>query len=307
MIYKLGPEEKPIEVSLEEMGSDPASEYLVVVSFKELEEVAVPLQLEEKPLKECLRGGMTKYESQNGFDYMAVNVPDEQDQRRSSKRICIYFREKMLLFACKDAPVAEKLAKAVSEMEGKNLSLQKTLYTFFDRLTSDDSYVLDRIESETDHLEEGLITSRKKDCVKEIVRLRKQLTQLKKYYEQMMVITESILENGNGLFATDGLKYFKMLERRINRLYTSVQYLRENVTQVREAYQAQVDIELNQIMKLFTVVTTIFLPLTLITGWYGMNLNLPEFRWQWGYPFVIGLSISVVTVCMFYFKKNRWF
>ena len=98
-----------------------------------------------------------------------------------------------------------------------------------------------------------------------------------------------------------------MFTNRINRLYQGVNNLRDYVTQVREAYQAQVDINQNTLMKLFTVVTTIFLPLTLIVGWYGMNFNMPEYGWSYGYPIVIAISISIVVLCIVWFKKNKWF
>jgi len=97
-----------------------------------------------------------------------------------------------------------------------------------------------------------------------------------------------------------------MFTNRTNRLYQSINNLRDYVTQVREAYQAQVDINQNNLMKLFTVVTTIFLPLTLIVGWYGMNFNMPEYSWKHGYSVVIGISISVIIFCVVWFKKNKW-
>ncbi|NYC32004.1 CorA family divalent cation transporter [Clostridium saccharobutylicum] len=98
-----------------------------------------------------------------------------------------------------------------------------------------------------------------------------------------------------------------MFTNRINRLYQSVNNLRDYVTQVREAYQAQVDIDQNKLMKLFTVVTTIFLPLTLIVGWYGMNFTMPEYNLPYAYPVVIIISISIVVSCIVWFKKNKWF
>jgi magnesium transporter len=93
----------------------------------------------------------------------------------------------------------------------------------------------------------------------------------------------------------------------VDRLYRNVNNLRDYVTQVREAYQAQEDINLNSIMKLFTVITAIFLPLTLIVGWYGMNFPMPEYNLSFGYPLVIALSALVVAVCVGYFKKHDWF
>ena len=75
----------------------------------------------------------------------------------------------------------------------------------------------------------------------------------------------------------------------------------------REAYQSQVDISLNKTMKVLTVVTAIISPLTLIAGWYGMNLQMPEYHWSFGYPLVIGLSIAAIGLCIAYFRKHKWF
>jgi magnesium transporter len=103
------------------------------------------------------------------------------------------------------------------------------------------------------------------------------------------------------------IRYFKILINRIERLNHNVIHLRDYVTQVREAYQAQVDIKLNKTMKFYTVITTIFLPLTLIAGWYGMNFrHMPELNWFYGYPFVMGLSSVVVAICLIYFKRHDY-
>ncbi len=94
---------------------------------------------------------------------------------------------------------------------------------------------------------------------------------------------------------------------RADRLLHNVINLRDYVTQVREAYQNQLDISLNKTMKLFTVITTIFLPLTLIVGWYGMNLQMPEYSWAFGYPIVVGISLLVIGGCILFFKRKKWF
>ncbi|HAN21653.1 MAG TPA: hypothetical protein DCP51_08290 [Clostridiales bacterium] len=60
-------------------------------------------------------------------------------------------------------------------------------------------------------------------------------------------------------------------------------------------------------MKIFTVVTSIFMPLTLLVGLYGMNLQMPEFSWQYGYLFVIILNILVSAFCIIYLKRKKWF
>ena len=83
---------------------------------------------------------------------------------------------------------------------------------------------------------------------------------------------------------------------------------RENVFQIRELYQSMQDARQNKIMAVITIVTTIFLPLTLITGWYGMNfVYMPELQWRYGYFAVIMISLIIVIAEIIYFKKKKFF
>jgi magnesium transporter len=77
--------------------------------------------------------------------------------------------------------------------------------------------------------------------------------------------------------------------------------------QLRDLYKAHLDLKQNRIMTVLTVVTTIFMPLTLIVGWYGMNFKyMPELEWKGSYPVVIALSILIVVISLIFFKKKKW-
>ena len=72
-------------------------------------------------------------------------------------------------------------------------------------------------------------------------------------------------------------------------------------------YQSQVDIKQNETMKILTVVTTIFFPLSLITGWYGMNFrNMPELHYPYSYFILIGICVLIFTAELWFFKKKKW-
>lgn len=84
-------------------------------------------------------------------------------------------------------------------------------------------------------------------------------------------------------------------------------FSREYGLQIRELFQAEIDIRQNRIMKILTIVTTIFLPLTLVAGWYGMNFsNMPELSWKYGYPAVIVISLVIVMICLWTMKKKKF-
>ena len=95
-------------------------------------------------------------------------------------------------------------------------------------------------------------------------------------------------EDENGYFCENELRMFRMVEKQSGRLRDeAARTLREYVLQVRELFQAEIDIRQNRIMKTLAIVTTIFLPLSLVAGWNGMNfVDMLKLRWRYGYPAV---------------------
>ncbi|NSB15565.1 CorA family divalent cation transporter [Clostridium beijerinckii] len=280
--------------------------FVVVIKFDELKSVSDILNINEKLLYDCMNGRTSKFESYEGLDYISLKIPTINNVLKQSKKVSMFLQKNVLVFISDGNDILEEVISKSKTGEIKGLNLSKLLYAFFDKLTFEDTYHIEELEYEIAALEEGLMTSKNDNYLKKIIMLRKKLLKLKRYYERLLNIAESIEENDNGLIDKKIIRYFRMFTNRINRLYKNVNNLRDYVTQVREAYQAQVDINQNQLMRLFTVVTTIFLPLTLIVGWYGMNFNMPEYGWSYGYPFVISISVSVVVLCGIWFKKNKW-
>jgi len=295
-----------VEDSIDSISQNSERSFICKITFDQLSQYAERLYINEKILFECLNGKTSKFESYEGFDYISLKIPNVKDVLKPSRKVCIFFTKSILVFICDNYHIVDDIILRARNGEVKFTSLSKMLYYFFDKLTFEDTNSIEKIEYEIAGLEEGLITSQKDNYLNKIIILRKKLLKLKRYYERLINIAESIEENDNGLIEKKIIKYFRMFTNRTNRLYQGVNNLRDYVTQVREAYQAQVDINQNNLMKLFTVVTTIFLPLTLIVGWYGMNFNMPEYSWSYGYPVVIIVSICIVALCIFWFKKNKW-
>jgi len=286
---------------------DGKNRYWGVFSFEETDEICDLLRVDRVFLNQFLKNTATRFESHDGFDAISYNVTQYSEDAVQVKRACMIVRKDLFLIVADNPDAVLAIVGEIGEDVEKQTGFDRLYYTFFERATQDDAALLDGIEQEIAALEDQLIVSGRKNCVVEIITLRKKLMYFKRNYEQTLNVLDDIQENENELIDQKSMRYFKIYANRVDRLYHIVLNLRDYVTQVREAYQAEVDISLNGVMKLFTVITAIFLPLTLIVGWYGMNLKMPEYEWQYGYHLVIIICTAVVVFGLFYFKRHNWF
>ena len=144
--------------------------------------------------------------------------------------------------------------------------------------------------------------------MRELTDIRGELRDLRTHYAQLMDLSQELEENENSFFKEDNERYFHLVFQRVQSLHEMTSSLADYTSHIRDLNQAQIDMKQNKIMTILTVVTSIFMPLTLITGWYGMNFqSMPEFAWKYGYVYVIALSVLVVTVLSLLGKRKKWF
>ena len=140
-----------------------------------------------------------------------------------------------------------------------------------------------------------------------LTQYRRKLSELNAYYAQLTAIGEkmqSYVGDPMGRSAEAWEKYAGRTER----LQSHVNLLRETLLQLRELFQSLQDARQNKIMALLTVVTSLFLPLTLLTGWYGMNfIHMPELQWRYGYYAVAAAAAIIVAVEIIWFRRKRFF
>lgn len=184
---------------------------------------------------------------------------------------------------------------------------ERALYGLLSAMLRDDMDALDELETQITDVEDDALQSIHSDCLRRIVHYRRTLLYLKRYYARLDALFDSLCANDNGLLTDDGVRRFSVLMERNRRLLDAAVHLRDYVTQMREAYQAQLDLEQNHLMKVFTVVTALSTPLTLIAGWYGMNFqHMPELAGRWSYPIVCAVGAAIVGALAALFHKKGW-
>ena len=166
---------------------------------------------------------------------------------------------------------------------------------------------MERYERELDAVEKKILNGTDEECLKRINLIRGDVRELRINYEQLTDLGQELEENENDFFKEDNLRYFHLFLNRMARLYDVAGSLRDYTVQLNDLYKSQIDMKQNKIMTVLTVVTAIFMPLTLIAGWYGMNfVYMPELQSPYGYPVVIGVCLLIVIVSLIFFRKKKW-
>ncbi|MEG0292571.1 MAG: CorA family divalent cation transporter [Anaerovoracaceae bacterium] len=234
-------------------------------------------------------------------------VPNKEDLLKRGEDFSFHIAKDSVLFVDDGEMVNQVLAHLSSlEIMEKN-NLAHFFFEFMEFLIRDDILFLQQYEEKLAELEEELLGGNVADFNERMLRCRRELLVLSSYYHQLMHLSEQFEENANGMFLQSDEKLFDLFSSRVDRLLDNVQLLREYTLQMRELYQSQIDIRQNKTMQFLTVVTTLFMPLTLIVGWYGMNFKyMPELGSPYGYLVIIFVSVVITLFEIAYFKKKKW-
>lgn len=235
----------------------------------------------------------------------AVSMPPKSGEREPV-RFSFLLRREFVLFLCDTSKIARVLEKLSLRRDWASPDSGELLCSVLFTLIDDDLILLEALDNRLERLENAVLSGKIDVFSHEMPALRKRLTALQRFYSQLIDVGQKLIETGERFLDADALLLLRLFVERCARLREEAQSLREYAMQVREEYQGQIDLRQNRVMQILTVVTVIFLPLTLIVGWFGMNLKMPEFEWDYGYPMVIGLSVAVVALCMWICKKKKF-
>lgn len=201
--------------------------------------------------------------------------------------------------------IIEKIAKTKKYI---NPCLEKFLYDFLESIIHRDYKILEKYELKLDAMEDDILNGvSDEETIKELSDIRSAIRDLRIHYAQMLDLSQELEENENEFFRENNERYFHLVCQRVQTLYDMTSSLTDYTTQIRDLNQAQIEIKQNKTMTILTVITSIFMPLTLITGWYGMNfVFMPELKSPVAYPIVFGVCVAIVITCLIFFKRKKW-
>ena len=237
----------------------------------------------------------------------SISVPDRENVSGERKEFAFAMDEKGVVFIDRTGYVAAALDHIRCTKKWRFPSLERFLYDFLEYVISPDLSMLHRYETRLEALENQILKGEMDGVIEAVNDIRGDLIDLKTHYEQLADFTQELEENENCFFDSENLRYFRLINARIDRFSAYVQSMRDYCMQIRDLYQTQIDVKQNRIMTVLTVISTIFFPLTVITGWYGMNFQyMPELGWRGSYPILAGICVCGIAAAIIILKKKKW-
>jgi magnesium transporter len=155
---------------------------------------------------------------------------------------------------------------------------------------------LDRLEERVEKLQNASLHNYSQEILRDVLKIKKTLFIIHRDYIRMRNTLEWLSEE-------EGVH---PLLRDINELIYAIEYLIDGTTLAIQLMQNTLSVKMNQTMKILTVIATIMMPLTLITGIYGMNfVNMPEIKWEYGYYYSLLLMLGIAILMLYYFKRKK--
>ncbi|MEY8354152.1 CorA family divalent cation transporter [Lachnospiraceae bacterium 54-53] len=221
-----------------------------------------------------------------------------------------YMNQEQLIFVDDSGEVAKMLHEIEKEQILEKTCVSHLFFEFLEYQVRDEVDFLQKYEEKLTEMEDRIMSGRRDrtDVPAVILKARKELAKISSYYGQLLNISQTLTENYNGMLTEEERTLFHLFSGRMARLVEHGRELREYALQIREMYQARMDMKQNHALSFLTIVTAIFMPLTLIAGWYGMNFkNMPELDWKYGYLACAMVSLALIIGEIWYFNRNGWF
>jgi len=180
-------------------------------------------------------------------------------------------------------------------------------YSLIDAIVDNYFTIIERLDEEIENLEDKVIIQPNPSNVQAIHKLKRDLIFLRKSVWPLREVI-SFLEKGESPLVLKSTNiYLRDVYGHTIQVMDTVETLRDVISGILDIYLSSINTRMNEIMKMLTIIATIFIPLTFITGIYGMNFQyMPEVKWFWGYPAVL-LGMSIIGIVMvIYFKRKKW-
>ena len=245
------------------------------------------------------------------FLVMRLLKISEVTKRVTDEQVSLFIGENFLIsFLENDNPIFEPIIQRMQQNSGRLRSggVDYLAYTLLDLVVDNYFFVLEKVDEEIDRLEVELLHSPGSGLMLKIQTIKRDIINLRRSIWPMRELVNKLLHLEHSFISTETQIYIKDVYDHLIQTNDLVESFRDVSSGLMDVYLSNINIRMNEIMKVLTIVSTIFVPLTFITGLYGMNFKyIPELEYPWAYPIVLFGMFSLAIFMLIYFRFKRWY
>jgi magnesium transporter len=254
-----------------------------------------------------------KMESYDDYLFIVLKMLfyDEREETTTMEQISIALGTNYVLsFQERESTIFDPLLEHLKNDKGRirKMGADYLLYSIIDAIIDNYFIILEKLGERIDDLEVQLVTSAKTETLKSIQKLKKEMIFLRRSVWPLREVINSMERGESTLIQSSTYVYLRDIYDHTIQAIDTIETYRDMLSGMLDIYLSSVSYRLNEIMKVLTIVSTIFIPLTFIVGLYGMNFEyMPELKSPWGYPSVLALMLAISVFMIYFFKRKKWF
>ena len=254
-----------------------------------------------------------KVEEYDGLVFIVMHmlfVPDGEEKIVREQVSLVLMKGKVISFQEQDGDVFEKIRDRIRKGAGKVRSARADYlaYALVDAMVDAYFLVLEYIGDRLEELEDEVLSGENREILGELHDMRRRIIELRRSVWPFREVIHRLVESPPPLITPDTVVYLRDVFDHTIRVVEMTESVRDVLSSILDLHLSIVSNRMNEVMKVLTIIATIFIPLTFVAGVYGMNFkNMPELGWKYGYPAVLILMLIMFGMMVKWFKKKGWF
>lgn len=229
-------------------------------------------------------------------------IPSEQLSLIIRDRLLITFQEKT---GDQFGPVRERIQNGKGRI--RRTGIDYLAYALMDTVVDHYYHILEEIGDDIERLEDALLENPAGDQLQRIHELKRESVYMRKQVWPLRDIIAGLTRDESEFISEETRLFIRDIQDHTVQVVEIIDSYREMLTALLDLYMSGISNKMNEVMKVLTIIATIFIPVTFVAGIYGMNFkHIPELEWPWGYGFAWAVMAAIVLLMVGYFKKKKW-
>lgn len=241
---------------------------------------------------------------------------DEKDYEIMAEQVSIILGPNFVIsFQEKEGDVFNAVRERIRNGKGRirRMGSDYLAYALTDLIVDHYFAILEKLGDEIEELEEDLLTNPQPKTMQDIHELKREMIFLRRAVWPLREVISGLERSESKLIADSTKIFLRDVYDHTIQVIDSIESFRDMLSGMLDLYLSSISNRMNEVMKVLTIIATIFIPLTFIAGIYGMNFNpesspfnMPELNWYWGYPAVWAIMLGIGFIMLTYFKRRKW-